>query len=538
MTLDADAVVIGSGLGGLSAALGLAQAGQRVLLLERHEVPGGYSQSFHVDGFRFSPGVHYVGELHEGGLVRRLFEGLGAAPDFFELNRERVDSCVLGEERFEHCAGREALTARFAARFPSEARGVAAVLETIASLHARLTSSVETHRARDFQRWSERDRFFALAPLDTLLKQWVRDPLCRAFLTVHCTNYGLPPSLAPLAVHATNQGHYLEGGFHPRGGGAGLVKSLLAPLRQRGGQVLLETGVARVLVERGRAVGVRLADGRELRSKVVVSNADPLVTWTKLVGLEHAPPAVRARLERVRWSMPAVSLFLVVDADVRALGLDSGNLWITGSDQEGLHRAANDERPWGDASPAFFLSVSTLKDPTHFDGRHHVLEVTAAIGWHVFARWAADPEGRHAPGYLALKQQLEARLLEAVERAVPGLTARVVAKTLATPLTSERYVGVTRGAQYGVEKSRDLFGPHAFPVSGELEGLALCGASTLGHGVLGAVLSGVAAASSVLEVPLSGVLTARDAKVRTWPAEDASCWPGELQAAVSRRSRD
>lgn len=294
MSLDADVVVIGSGLGGLAAALGLARAGQRVIVVERHEVPGGYCQSFHVDGFRFSPGVHYVGELREGGLVRRLFEGLGAAPDFFELNRAGVDRSIIGGERFDHCAGKEALAARFAARFPSEARGVAAVLDAMESLHARMTSHLESHRPADFQRWSERDRFYGLAPLSSLLKSWVRDPLCRAFLTVHCANYGLPPSLAPLAVHATNQGHYLEGGFHPRGGGAGLVKSMLLPFRKRGGTLLLETGVERVLIEQGRAVGVRLSDGRELRSKAVISNADPQVTWNQLVGPEHTPAPVRA----------------------------------------------------------------------------------------------------------------------------------------------------------------------------------------------------------------------------------------------------
>ncbi len=533
MTLDADAVVIGSGIGGLSAALGLAQAGQRVIVLERHEVPGGYSQSFHVNGFRFSPGVHYVGELHEGGLLRRLFEGLGAAPDFFELNRDGVDHSVIGGERFDHCAGREALTARFAARFPGEARGVAAVLEAVEALHARLTSNVESKRLGELQRWSERDRFFGLTPLDKVLKQWVRDPLCRAFLAVHGSNYGLPPSLAPLAVHATNQAHYLRGGFHPRGGGAGLVKSLLAPFRKHGGQLLLETGVERVLVEQGRAIGVRLSDGRELRSKVVVSNADPLVTWTKLVGPEHTPAAVLAQLARVRWSMSTLSLFLVVDTDVRALGLDSGNLWHGTTDLEGFHREAS---AGAQTPPGFFLSVSTLKDPTHFDGRHHVLEVSAAIGWSTFAQWAEDPEGAPRPGYAALKERLGARLLAAVERVVPGLSARVVGQTIGTPLSSRRYVGVTQGAPYGVEKSRDLVGPNAFAVTGELEGLSLCGASTLGHGVLGAMLSGVAVAAGVLDVPLSGVLTGREARVRTWLAEDPSSWPEEVRAAVARRS--
>ena len=110
-TLDKkyDSIIVGSGAGGLSSAICLARAGQKVLLLEQHDVPGGWCHSFTLNGQRFSPGVHYVGFIGEGESTNELLRGLGIANDivFFEMNKKGYEHCHIGDEKFSMPAGIE-----------------------------------------------------------------------------------------------------------------------------------------------------------------------------------------------------------------------------------------------------------------------------------------------------------------------------------------------------------------------------------------------------------------------------------------------
>jgi phytoene dehydrogenase-like protein len=325
-------------------------------------------------------------------------------------------------------------------------------------------------------------------------------------------------------------GHYLDGGFYPRGGGASLPRAFIRALGRVEGTVRLGARADRILVEgtprQWRAIGVRLADGSEIRARRVVSNADPTVTYTQLLGSEYLSRGLKAKLERTRYSTSALSLFLGVDMDLAAMGFDSGNYWCSGGlDQEAafeaMSRADVLER---EEFPGVFVSIPTLKDPTSFDGRYHTIEAVAFVPYEAFrAHVSNGPERSKA--YLDLKARLTVKLLKSIERIVPGVSKSIVFHALGTPLTNAHYVGSTDGSIYGTQKNRGQIGPFSFSVRSEIAGLTLCGASTLSHGVFGAMMSGLAAASSILRCRPSELLRASGQQVRTYLADDSRGWP-------------
>lgn len=529
---DVDTVVIGSGAGGLTAAVALARAGQRVLVLEQHELPGGWCHSFDLDGHTFSPGVHYVGDLGPGGRLRAIYEGLGVAADllFLELNPEGFDHVRIGSDfRFDIPKGRERYADRLAQRFPHEADGIrrflalmeaiAGELSTLSSVRGPLGALALPARCPNLVR-------YGLRPLARVLDGFVRDPYARAVLTVQGGDHGMPPSRCPTVLHAAVVAHYFDGGWYPKGGARSLPKAFLKELRRHGGRIEVRAPVERILVEGGRAIGVRLRDGREIRARQVVSNADPHATFG-LLPEEVVPRRLARRLRRTRYSISAVSLFLAAELDARAAGLDSGNVWsLRTPDVEESYRYAADPDPLSRGPvPGSFLTCTTLKDPSKHKRGVHTFEAFAFVSWEAFARFAGSGHGDRPEGYLRLKEALADRVLEQVQTVVPGLRERLVFQDVGTPLTNRHYVAATRGSLYGTEKTLGALGPLGFPVRAPVQGLFLCGASTTSHGVAGATMSGLAAARALLGVRTSELLTARDQELRTWPAEAPERWP-------------
>jgi phytoene dehydrogenase-like protein len=527
--MDVDVAVIGSGAGGLTAAVALAQSGLKVAVFEQHYLPGGWCHSFNLGGYKFSPGVHYIGEMEPGGRMRAIYEGLGVSDDleFYELNPDGFDHIVCGRERFDMPKGRERLEERLMQRFPDQRLGIAGYLRDVAALGNELGRLMDIRgvsdllqlprRAPTMMRWGFRSAA-------ALINHYIKDPLLRGILAGQSGDHGLPPSLVSAPVHAGVVAHYFDGGWYPKGGGAALPRALIRALRKAGGEIHVKTAVDKILVENRRAIGVRLADGTEVRARHVVSNADPHVTFGRLIDPSHLSTWTRLRLRRLKYSGSALSLFAAVDMDLRQAGLDSGNLWIyRDADLDSIYRhgLTSWPRDGGRDLPGQFLTVTTLKDPSKRYHGHHTLESFGFVGGQAFDRWAKTKYGERPADYTALKAELTAVLLRGLERVVPGIAKRVVFSELGTPLTNVHYVAATQGNLYGTEKSRFQVGPFGFQIGGDLDGLSLCGASTLSHGVMGAAMSGLLVARRITRRPVAELLAKKGRSLVLRQAEPA-----------------
>ncbi len=540
-----DSIIVGSGVGGLATAICLARAGQKVLVLEQHYVPGGWSHSFTLGGQRFSPGVHYVGLLDEGQSTSDLYRGLGIANDmvFFRMNPQAYEHCIIGDYKIDLPAGVKNLEEVLAKRFPKEKKNINDYLTLVQKVNYELQLMPKLKgwwqkltvpfRTKNFGK-------FSLFPLKRVIGWHIKDPLLQTILNIQCGDHGLPPSRACFPVHTSVMGHYFDGGFYPMGGGGGIVKAMTNGVKRNGGEVRVKQSVDNIIIKNNKAIGVKLKNNSIIYAKNIISNADPSITYLNLIGKEHLSKKLVKKLEKTKYSVTSLILFLTLDMDVTLHGIDSGNIWML--KDENIDQHFNDlmteDITIGSDFPALFMSCTTIKDPASFNGRYHNFEVVTYVSYDNIKEFKGVDD-YHCDEYKEFKKKIIEKLMNNVEKIIPGAKQNVIQAELGTPMTNEFYVNSTKGNVYGTEKTLNQVGPFSFKNKSEIENLFLCGASTLSHGVSGATHSGVAAAAIILGCHKDDLLVKdSNQKIRLYDAEDNSTWPEWINVKRSDRVRN
>jgi len=513
-----DAVVIGSGLGGLACAAYLCAAGKRTVVLEAHYVAGGNSQVFRRRiqnrHYEFDVGLHYIGECGPEGSITRILRGVGLADrvHFRPLDPDGYSTLIFPDFEFRVPVGWERYRARLLEAFPDEAQALGRVVDMLQAVaeeggrfqNKEIGAEELPTRAPTFMTWG-------LRPVTELFAEHRLSPRAAAVLLGEQGDYAVRPSRTPTALAAGLTDHYMHGAFYPVGGGQVIAARLIEMIRAHGGEVRTRTPVQRVRIDNGRVAGVVLArTGAEIDAPVVVSNADLKRTVETLVGAPYFAPETVARVRAFRMSLPLFVVYLGVDIDFAAQGLANTNFIKWGSyDIEGIYEQL--EAGHIPDEDLVYITVASLKDPTNPrlapPGYSNLQVMTLAprdyAVWSVDEAQAANGAYHRDAEYRRRKQAFVERLLTAAEGILPGLRPHIDWQEAATPVTQERFTFSTGGTSYGIEFACDQMGPLRLGPRTEIPGLFLCGASTpSGHGIGAVLRGGVVAASAVLEKDL------------------------------------
>ncbi|NHZ84346.1 MAG: FAD-dependent oxidoreductase [Planctomycetia bacterium] len=500
-----DSIIVGSGAGGLTTAVALAQAGQKVLVCEQHYAPGGWTQSFTIGGYRFSPGVHYIGGVNPGEHLDQIFRGLGVSQDleFLELNPNNFDHIFIGDERFDIPKGKDNYIKRLIARFPDEAKGIRKLFRTIDNIGS-LISSLSRGKIPLSKLGSVK---WAWKSGGALIDKYVKNPILRAILKSQSGDHGVPPAKVSALVQTGIMRHYYTGGFYPRGGAYVLPRAFVRALKRFGGEIRLSTPVNRIIVENGQAVGVEIGNGEKLFAKNIISNTDPETVFIKLIGKEHLSKKLNKKLGKIRYSTSSLCLFLAVDLDLKKLGYDSGNYWYyNDADIDNVYALGQTDNAVNNDPPAMFMTITTLKDPSKMKKGVHTIEAFCFANYEPFKKWENELSGNRSEEYKTLKDEIADRMLNFLDKRIPGFKKSVVFKELATPLTNIHYINSHKGNIYGTDKITRQMIFLGFNTKTEIKNLYLCGASTLSHGVAGVIGTGLRAAAVILDCKTKDLL--------------------------------
>jgi all-trans-retinol 13,14-reductase len=446
------------------------------------------------------------------------------------------DRVSIGDRTWDFPSGIDRFRQTMGDAFPAERnaidRYIAAVLATVrASKLFYAEKSIPGPIAR-LLGGMMRAGFLRYASRTTLsvLREFTQNAELIAVLTGQWGDYGLPPGHSSFGAHAVVAHHYFNGAGYPAGGASEIAAGIAPVIEKSGGEILSSAEVSEILLEPGgssqrrRAIGVRMADGRELRARTIISDAGAQNTFERLL-----PPDIAAStgiLEEIETLGPSVGHVCLYVGVKRAPGepdFEATNRWIyPNADHDGNFERFNGDPdgPW----PCQFISFPSAKDPSfaaRYPGRS-TIEVIAPISYESFARWADTRWKKRGADYDQFKQSLADRLRADLERHVPETRGRIDFAEASTPLSTRHFANCRRGEIYGLSvaparyRIRDL-GPRT-PV----RDLYLAGADACGAGIAGAMVGGVLAASLILRGNLMAKITRPWVATRSQPSGSQS----------------
>jgi all-trans-retinol 13,14-reductase len=499
-----DAVVIGSGIGGLACACALGRTGYKVLVLEQHFTAGGLTQTFSRNGFTWDVGVHYLGEMQDGAPARRILDWLSGGTLRFAPVGAVYDTVHLpGGFQIQFAAPEAALRHELRQRFPqshaeidayfvaiNEAARVGQALFAQRSMPRLLASIYEFWHESEIERWWGRTT-------ETVLFELISDPQLRAVLAAQRGDYGPDPRESSFGMHATVTRHYFGGAHYPVNGAKAFADCLVPVIEHNGGQVRTRARVTEIIIENEALAGVRTKDGREWRCPLVFSDAGAQNTVLQLLPAACREAPWAREIASFDPSPCHVQLYLGLEGNVGALGATASNHWFyeTLDLTKGLWRGPL-EQP---TAPALFVSFPSLKDTRPASAREgkHTAEVVVFTDWGLFRRWEDSKIGNRPAEYLDFKRLIEERLVAQFSSYFPALAPLIVYREVSTPLSTVAFTGAQQGGVYGLEASPRRFLSTSLRAKTPVPGLYLAGQDVASAGITGAMMGGVLAAAAV-----------------------------------------
>ena len=509
-----DVIIVGAGMGGLSCGAWLAHKGMKVLVVEQNVQPGGLCSSYKREGFNFSPAASIItGTTKKDGVFLRLIKQLGIEKEIEFIPLEQGYHVHLPDFDYYLYSGgegaRQRLIEQLVKLFPHEANGIRAYFDKLAKIYQQADYAT-------FLGTGPMDVARILFKCPTLVKNMgkgivpfvndhVKDPKLKTVLSINSTCANLPPSRMSLLGIA---GLLIEGGLsnpHVKGGPQAISETFAKSIRDRGGELMLGCLVEKILVEDGKAYGVRVVSspltqsedkkaesekGEEIVGKYIVSNAAARQTFQKLVGEDKLGTKFLKKLDLLEPTPPYCALFLGLDMDLKKLGLVPA-LHIHSSTYDTEEHFRNLESKMLDEQgldPFFRFQLAPLSDPASApEGKtafvmHYI--PAPSTGWDNTER----------------RKKIVDLMIRRAEKVIPNLSKHIVYEEFWSPVTINKYALCGRDASIGWALSPQQVGPKRLTQQTPIKNLLLSGHWTQpAIGVFATVISGLKAARIILK---------------------------------------
>ena len=503
---DYDAIVIGSGIGGLTCAMSLSEMGKKVLVLEQHYTAGGFTHAYSREGYEWDVGVHYIGDVGYPTMTRKLFDFVSNKNLKWAAMDKAYDRIFLGEKHYDLVAGKKSFVESLIKDFPEEETAIWKYLSML-------------KKVNNGMRWFTMSKLMPvwlqslLSPLFKLLqpsyfnqttyrvlKTLTQNETLIAVLTGQWGDSGVPPKQQSFLIHSLIARHYLNGGYYPVGGASQMAETIIPQIQASGGEVFTYAEVKEIVVENDRACGVKMADDTIIKAPLIISNAGAFNTYQKLLPKKVSQQyGYDQKLKSIKRSCTNVGLFIGLKESAESLQLPKTNFWVYLDE----HHDENTQAFFNDSDkplPVVYISFPSAKDPS-FEQRYPnraTIEIVAPSGFELFEKWKGTTWGKRGEDYEALSDQFAERMLSVLYEKLPQVKGKIDYYEASTPLSTEYFCHYDQGEIYGLEHDPERFRQKWLKPKSDISGLWLTGQDVLSCGVAGAMIAGFVTAIQIL----------------------------------------
>ena len=477
-----DAVIIGSGLGGLECAHILSKAGMSVLLLERGTQAGGCLQSYRRLGLAFDTGFHYVGGLDEGQSLHSAFRHLGLLRLPWQRLDNHFDRVTIGNQTFNFAQGYDAFVETLTAAFPAERDALNKYADMLKQCGEQQFDALNPQTGES----SLLSRLFETSAYQYLTETF-HDPLLINVLCGTSLKMELRKESLPLFTFAHGNGSFIESSWRLKGDGSLIVNSLVDGIRMHGGEIICNTEVRELVEKDGKLVHAVCSNGEIYEGTIFISNIHPAVTCNLVKQSSRMKKVYRSRITHLENTFGMFTVSLRIKP--QTLRYFNWNQYIYKEPDVWTFHLKN--------NPVSGVLVS-CRIPE--DGRKYVQQVDllTPMNWSECEQWSHTEVGRRGEDYKAMKKRVADECITLAERFIPGLRDRITGCYTSTPLTYRNYTLTPEGSAYGLRK--DFRNPIITLLSPRtpIPNLLLTGQNLMLHGLHGVTMTALFTCAEVL----------------------------------------
>ncbi len=491
MIMQYDYIIIGAGMGGLSVANFLSKYNKKVLVLEKHSIPGGLVTSFSRKGVHFDLGIHGLFELKEGQAIPQFMDFRNAPRVEIEPLCGDLKCFIDGKEHnFEHGVVRES----FLKQFPENMDEVNHIFDLMDTINAEMFSGTEAPEPPYDMNFLQLIKFGMNAkkqrPMFMIYGNKDANKILDSYTTsddLKAAIYSKCPYPMVFMAFAYQWGVY-GNSYYPVNGMQAIPDATVIGLKQLGGELKLNTEVTEILVKDNQAYGVRVKDGTEYLG-AVISNASPQFTYEGIIG-GKIKEAMKRKISKRKIFEPIAALFMSLDEKKYNLNNLEGISILSKKD---YNTRIDEYTP--DNAP-IVINIYPKRAGDVF--RSLVALVPLSYGFH--NNWETEAGQYRGEKYKILKKEVEEVLLKRIEKHMGrDFINSISYHELSTPITYERYTYSKNGSFMGWSVKQSEYGKYLKQRT-DIKDLYLVGQWVFpGFGVAGVMASGYYLAKEILK---------------------------------------